>query len=81
MDAYSTTHFEEWLRINFKIDDDICKANIFPTYPYITFTNIKWEMIEWTWYEFSTQELIWKAEELRDLSIDFIKKKWRSIIE
>lgn len=83
MEAKISTRKAEWKRIKFSVDNkkEVYRANIFPTHPYVTFTDENWKIIEWTSYEFNTEELRWKTDELRNLTVDFIKEKWRSIIE
>lgn len=84
MDAKGNTKTGEGQIIKFKKTEDseeVCKAIIFPTYPYVTFTDGNWIKIEGTGYEFSTPELQWKTEELMKSAIDFIEKHWRTIIE
>lgn len=83
MEAQVNKKYAEANIIKFKIDkeDNIYQANIFPTHPYVTFTDQKWKLIEWTSYEFNTEELTWKKSELIALTINYIKEKWRSIIE
>lgn len=72
----------EVIKFKQSIDWQICTANIFYTEsPYTTFLDESWKMIGWTGFEFNTSEMIGNSELLKDLTINFIKEKWWTLLD